>query len=153
DGLEGRLRILPRRHTRALRTGMDLLGKQPHVVLGMSPGNAFFTRKRIEIAVCGMARLFGEVTVVVPDAIAVHTYRALGYSEQQSRAKAKENGLNIKNRCQRAMERARIESPSTELRILDWECDVKSLPGYWEAYGRVCTLFDTNEHFRKDVLD
>jgi tRNA-dependent cyclodipeptide synthase len=119
----------------------------------MSPGNAFFTRKRIEIAVCGMARLFGEVTVVVPDTIAVHTYRALGYDERQSRTKARENGLNIKNRCLRAMERARIESPSTELRILDWERDVTSSPGYGEAYDRVCALFDTNECFRKDVLN
>lgn len=153
DRMEGRLRILPARHTRALRIGLDMLPKQPLIILGISPGNAFFTRKRIEIAICGMARLFGEVNVIVPDTIAVHTYRALGYSEQQSYARAKENGLNIKNRCLRAIERARIESPSAKLRMLDWERDVTTLSGYWDAYAGVCRLFETNARFRNDVLD
>jgi tRNA-dependent cyclodipeptide synthase len=152
-GLEGRLRILPRRHTRALRTGLDLLPARPLAVLGFSPGNAFFTRKRVEIAVCAMARLFGEVAVVIPDTIAVHTYRALGYNEKQSYVKARENGLNLKNRCLRAIERVRAESPTADVRILDWDRDVASLPGYSNAYARVSALFDANERFRNDVLD
>jgi tRNA-dependent cyclodipeptide synthase len=119
----------------------------------MSPGNGFFTRKRIEIAVCGMAHLFGEVAVVVPDTIAVHTYRALGYSEQQSLAKARSNGQSVKNRCQRAIERARTECPSANLRIVDWERDVASLAGYPDAYTKVCALFETNGTFRRDVLE
>src|SRR5262245_57233868 len=103
DSLEGKLRILPARHNRALRTGLELLRKRPLIILGMSPGNAFFTRKRVEIAVCAMARLFGEVAIVVPDTIAVHTYRALGYDEKQSQAKAKKKGLNIRNHCLHAI--------------------------------------------------
>lgn len=149
---EGQLRIVPANHCRALRAGLELMRKRPLVVLGMSPGNAFFTRKRIEIAVCGMARLFGEVAVIVPDTIAVHTYRALGYDEKQSKAKAREHGVNIKNRCLRAIERARIETPSAKLRMLDWEQDVASLPSYANSYAKVCELFETHEQFRKDVL-
>lgn len=153
DGVEGRLRILPRRHSRALQTGLDLMRRQPLIVLGFSPSNAFFTRKRIEIAVCGMARLFGEVNLIVPDTIAAHTYRALGYDERQSQAKAREHGINMKNRCLRAMERAQLEAPAARVRLLDWERDVAALPGYAEAYARVCHLFDTNAAFRADVLE
>jgi tRNA-dependent cyclodipeptide synthase len=152
QGIEGTLRILPLCDNRALKTGQDLLSTRPLVLLGMSPGNAYFTRKRIEIAVCGMAHLLGDVALVIPDTIATHTYRALGYPEKECQAKARANGLNIRNRALRAMERVRVDSPSGNIRILDWERDIASLPGYWQAYARVCHLFDTNERFRSDVL-
>jgi tRNA-dependent cyclodipeptide synthase len=153
EGIEGRLRILPVSHTRALQTGLDLLNQQPLVLLGISLGNTFFTRKRIEIAVCGMAHLFGQVTIVIPDVVTRHTYNALGYDEHKGRAKARAAGQKIKNRCLRAIERAHMANSSANLRILDWERDIYSLPGYWDAYAHVCRLFDTNGHFRKDVLD
>ncbi|SHL96977.1 tRNA-dependent cyclodipeptide synthase [Chitinophaga sp. CF418] len=150
---DGSLRILPLLHSPALQVGWEMLNRQPLVLLGMSPGNAFFTRKRIEVAISAMAKLFDEVHVLVPDTIAAHTYRALGYSEQEAIAKAKRNGQNIKNRCLRAMERARIESPLSKLRMLDWDQDIATLPGYEESYANVCHLFDTNEAFRRDALD
>ncbi|GAA4463222.1 hypothetical protein GCM10023189_41000 [Nibrella saemangeumensis] len=153
EGLEGRFSILPLSHSRALRTGLDLLSQQPLVLFGISPGNAFFTRKRIEIAVCGMAQLFGEVAIVVPGPISAHTYRALGYGEEKVATKVRTEGQNIRNRCLRAMERAQIENPLAKLRILDWERDIESLPGYWDAYADVCRLFNTNEQFQKAVLD
>jgi tRNA-dependent cyclodipeptide synthase len=153
DGLKGRLSILPLHHSAALQSGQEMLRRQPLVLLGMSPGNAFYTRKRIEVAICAMAELFGEVHMLVPDTISAHTYRALGYSGQESIAKAKKNGLNIKNRCLRAIELASIKSPSSKLRMLDWDEDIATLPGYQESYVGVCKLFETNAAFRQDVLD
>ncbi|QHV99437.1 tRNA-dependent cyclodipeptide synthase [Spirosoma endbachense] len=153
EGIEGKLRILPVNHSRALRTGLDLLTQRPLALLGISPGNGFFNQKRIEIGICGMAHLFGEVTIVIPDSIATHTFRALGYGEEKVRAKARTEGQKIRNRCLRAVERAQLLNPSARLRILDWESDIASLPGYWNAYAQVCKLFDTNNQFQQDVLD
>ncbi|WP_080055323.1 tRNA-dependent cyclodipeptide synthase [Spirosoma aerolatum] len=153
EGIEGRLRILPVSHTRALQIGLDLLPQQPLVLLGISLGNTFFTRKRIEIAICGMAQLFGEVTIVIPDSVTAHTYRALGYDEARSKAKARTAGQKIKNRCLRAIERARKVNPSATIRILDWEQDISTLSGYWEAYTHACQIFDRNPHFQQAVLN
>lgn len=152
DGLEGRLSILPANHSPALQIGLDLLPQRPLVLFGISPGNAFFTRKRVEVAICGMAQLFGEVTIVVPDTIGTHTYRALGLSEEKARTKARKEGLNIKNRCMRAMERALTDNPTAKLQLLDWENDIATLPGYRDTYAYVSRLFDTNPDFRQDVL-
>jgi len=153
NGVEGVLQILPLSHSRALQTGLSLLAKRPLVLFGISLGNSFFTRKRIEIAICGMAQLFGEVNIVIPDSISTHTLRALGYEESEIYSKIKKESRATKSRCLRAMERAISDNPSANIQFLDWERDIASLPGYWDAYSRVCQLFNTNQRFQKDVLD
>lgn len=153
EGLEGILSIRPAVHTPALRMGQQLLCEQPLVLLGMSPGNAFFTRKRIEIAICGFAQLVGDVTVVVPDSISIHTYRALGYSEQDCVAKARRNGNDIKKRCLKAMEKASSQSPQARLHLLDWDRDIATLKDYEQAYLHVCDLYESNAAFRHEVLE
>jgi hypothetical protein len=54
EGIEGTFRILPISHTPALKTGLDLMNQRPIALLGISLGNPFFTRKRIEITICAM---------------------------------------------------------------------------------------------------
>ena len=148
---EGRLRVLPEVHSPAFRLGLEMMRK-PHVVLlGLSPGNGFFSRKRVEIAVCGFAHLSGNLAVIVPDAIAIHTYRALGYTEHEGWASVKRNSLSLKSRCRRAIEISRGGSPAS-VRMLDWDDDVSSQALYEEAYAEVRRLFETHQRFRKDVL-
>lgn len=149
-GVEGTLRILPAGDNRSFQKGHALLPQRPLILFGMSFGNGYFTRKRIEVAICGMAHLFGEVAVV-PDTIAMHTYRGKGYSEQECRARVREYGLKMKKRSRRAIERIQAELPAARLHLLDWERDA-SLPDYPEAFAAVSELFDSNEHFRNDVL-
>jgi tRNA-dependent cyclodipeptide synthase len=126
--------------------------RKPHVVLlGMSVGNGFFSRKRIEIAICGFARLSGDLAVIVPDSIAIHTYLALGYTESEARASVKKRGLGLKSRCRRAIELSRAMSPA-KVRMLDWESDVSSQSLYQGAYAEVKRLFETHNRFRGDLL-
>jgi tRNA-dependent cyclodipeptide synthase len=153
NGLEGTLKILPRRDPGALATGLDLLAEHPLILLGFSPGNAYFTRKRIEVAICGMARLFSDVTLVIPDTISAHTYRALGLSEQKSQAKAREHGVNIRNRCLAAMRRVCEETPGANLRLLHWDTDVTALPAFPGAYAEVSRQFAEDATFQADVME
>lgn len=150
--VEGTFRIVPTRASRALATGLDLLPHRPLVLLGFSPGNGYFTRKRVEIATCGLAALLGDVTVVVPDTINAHTYRAQGYSESESLAKARRHSRHLKSHSRSAIERAQKEGLDRGIRLLDWERDVSAAASYDEAYARVRTQFEENAAFRGDVL-
>jgi tRNA-dependent cyclodipeptide synthase len=118
----------------------------------MSPGNGFFSRKRVEIAICGFARLSGNVAVVVPDTIAIHTYRALGYAERAAKERVKKHGLLLKGRCRRALELNGALSPDSQVRMLDWENDISSGSNYQSAYAEVKGLFETHQRFREDIL-
>ena len=154
DGrLEGRLRIAREPHSPALQLGLDLLDRPHTVLLGFSPGNGYFNTKRVEIALCGFAQLSGDVTVVVPDTIAAHTYRARGYSDTDSDASAKAEGRNLKRRCRRGLERSSITSPSARMRVLDWERDVWAAAWVPRAHARIEQLFETDAAFRAQTID
>lgn len=151
NGWEARFRIQPHTHSPMLRAGAQLLHRRPVVILGISPGNGYFTRERIEIAVCGMASLLGNVTVVIPDTIAAHTFRALGYDEKQSREKARHNGQNIKNRCEQAIKKARACFPEARIEMPDWETGIAAVQGYSAAYDQIKALYTTNQTFRLEI--
>lgn len=149
-GLEGRLRIDVA--DQAFRRSTELV-RGPHtVLLGMSPGNGYFTKKRVEIAVAAFAQLSGNVAVIVPDAISIHTYRALGYSESDCRAHVKKHGQHLKNRAQRAIELSAVQTPGARVRQLDWNRDVASIPGFVDARARLERLVEHDPRFRHDVL-
>lgn len=151
EGVEGQLRVLSTVHSPAFALGLELMNK-PHVVLlGMSPGNGFFSRKRVDIAVCGFAQLSGNVAVVVPDTIAIHTYRALGYTEREGRDRARKHGQLLKSRCRRSIELSRTLS-SASVRLLDWDVDVTAQHQYEAAWTEVMLLFETHKRFRADIL-
>ncbi|MCU0655008.1 MAG: tRNA-dependent cyclodipeptide synthase [Polyangiaceae bacterium] len=149
----GWLDIAETRHRPALRAGLDLIEKQPLVLLGFSPGSGYFSRRRVEVAIEAMAALFEEVLVVVPDTIVEHTYRALGYPEAQVVTKARNTSRNLQNRCQRAIELARVRYPGTRLHMLDWATDVEGQPGHDADVEEMRSLFRTHPGFRAAVLD
>ena len=154
DGrLEGRLRIAREPHSPALQLGLDLLDRPHTILLGFSPGNGYFNTKRVEIAISGFAQLSGDVTIVVPDTIAAHTYRARGYSDADSDASAKTAGGHLKRRCRRGLERSTVASPSARMRVLDWERDVWADPRVTHAHARIERLFETDAAFRQQTLE
>ena len=152
DGQYASFNILPCAHSPMFRAGQELLKDRPAIMLGISPGNGFFTRQHIEIALCAFAHLLHDVTVVIPDVIAVHTFLAMGYTEKQSLEKARHNGRNLRNRCQHAFEKAQASFPDARLQWPDWERDISVLPGYEENYAQLTDLFECNASFRQEIL-
>jgi tRNA-dependent cyclodipeptide synthase len=152
DGLEGRFQVSTRLLSPAYALGLDLLNQEHTVLFGMSPGNGYFSRRRIEIAIGAFAQLSGRVATLVPDTIALHTYRALGYAEKDARSHVRKNSLSLKNRATRAMEQSRARVPGATLWSLDWNNDVATIPGIDAAYAQVEQLFASHEVFRADVL-
>lgn len=151
-GLEGRLRISTDPMSPAYALGLDLLRRDHTVLFGMSPGNGYFSRRRIEIAIGAFALLSRRVAALVPDAIALHTYRALGYTELDARNHVRRSSLSLKRRASRAMELSRARVPDARLWSLDWNDDIAAIPGIESAYDRVERLFASHQVFRADAL-
>lgn len=153
DGrVEGRLRVLRDVHSPAYQLGLDLLERPHTALLGFSPGNGYFSTKRVEIAISGFAQLSSDVTVVVPDTIAAHTHRACGSSEADTQRRVKEIARHLHRRCRKGVERAGQIAPNARRRILHWERDVWADARIARAHARVDGLFETNADFREETL-
>lgn len=127
--------------------------EQPHLVLlGFSVGNGYFSRRRVEIAVAAFAHLSDDVVLLVPDAISVHTYRALDYGETGSRSRVKKHGVHMVNRVKRAMTLAEATNEEASLRLFCWETHIAHLPELAPALTRVETLMENSARFRSDVM-
>lgn len=147
----GVLHLQAATETVALRNGLALLPQRPLVLLGFSPGNGYFTRQRIEVAIGALAHAFDEVVVVVPDTIVQHTYRALGLPEAEAIAKARISGKKLKNRCLRAIELARQHLPAARIRMLDWASEVDADPQQTQDIEQIRQLYAEYPCFRAEV--
>ncbi len=147
----GRLDLQAADATPGLHAGLALLPQRPLVLLGFSPGNGYFTRRRVDVAIGAFARAFDEVVVVVPDTIVQHTYRALGVPEAEVIAKARTQANNLKNRCNRAIELARQHHPTARIRLLDWASEVEADPHHAEDVAQIRRLYAEHPGFRAEV--
>ena len=123
------------------------------VLLGFSVGNGYFSSKRVEIAVAAFSQLSNDVTLIVPDAISIHTYRALGYTEAQCRVRVRRKGLHMTNRVRRAMILAEAKEERASLSLIGWATHVAHLPEMEFAIAKVERLMESSGRFRADVMD
>lgn len=53
-------------------------------IIGMSPGNSYFTEEKIFKITKLIVQKYGYAVIVTPDIPAIATYRGMGYSESKS---------------------------------------------------------------------
>src|SRR5215831_2992954 len=84
--------------------GEQVLQTKGIAIVGMSPGNSCFKQQIIDELIKFVAGRFPKVYVWIPDKPAEHTYKALGYTDQESKTKARQKGNNLKNHSRRTIE-------------------------------------------------
>lgn len=73
-----------------------------HALVGVSPGNSYFSEERLTDLLGWAASLFRRVDVMIPDSAQLHTWLALGYAPGKARRKAYGEASRIYNRVTRA---------------------------------------------------
>jgi hypothetical protein len=68
--------------------GWELVKKRDLIMIGISMGNGYFNRSRLEVILTGMANYFSQLVVFIPDIPAIHTYRAIGYDKRVTKEKS-----------------------------------------------------------------
>lgn len=121
-------------------------------VVGASIGNGFYTRERVEVLLCGLARRFRRLWLVIPDRPALHTYLARGYTRDRAETKLHRDAANLRNRLTGAQAVAERDT-TCEFRWLSWADDVQGHPAYRNTLAEVSSLMQTNRMFRADVLE
>ncbi|MCX2969579.1 MULTISPECIES: tRNA-dependent cyclodipeptide synthase [Streptomyces] len=75
-----------------------------HVLIGVSPGNSYFSEERLAALLRWSTALFRTVDVIVPDVSVMHTYRALGDDSERAWSRARSQTRRISRRVARAWE-------------------------------------------------
>ncbi|MEX1111921.1 MAG: tRNA-dependent cyclodipeptide synthase [Candidatus Andersenbacteria bacterium] len=120
-------------------------------VVGMSPGNSYFSEEIIEWLLQKVAKQYGTVSVFIADIPAISTYTAVGYSEKEARAKAVLKSNNLKNKVARAIEKLNLDKK--DVHVVDWKNEIEENLEYRRHYGIVRKMYDENGSFRKDTDD
>ncbi|NBE56124.1 tRNA-dependent cyclodipeptide synthase [Streptomyces boluensis] len=79
-----------------------------HLLIGVSPGNSYFSIPNLARLMRWGHAAFRRVDVVCPDNGLVFTYRALGHSEEAAARKARKEVSGVRRRIRRAWERSGV---------------------------------------------
>ncbi|MFC1410205.1 tRNA-dependent cyclodipeptide synthase [Streptacidiphilus sp. N1-12] len=116
-----------------------------HAVIGVSPGNSYFSAQRlVDLARWGVAH-FDQVDFVYTDLHVAEMYEALGYSADDARRKAVKNLRGVRAKVNSAV--GTVGSGGGRLRAHPMSEFVDN-PAYRGIHDRIRTLLDTDPEFR-----
>ncbi|MER6996861.1 tRNA-dependent cyclodipeptide synthase [Streptomyces sp. NPDC000410] len=116
-----------------------------HAVIGVSPGNSYFSAQRVtDLARWGLAH-FEQVDFVYTDLHVAEMYAASGYDPDDARRKAVKNIRGVRAKVTNAVEA--VDPGGTRLRAHAMS-DFTGNPAYREIHAHLQELLETDEEFR-----
>lgn len=144
------LAIVNNSHDCFYRAGVSYLGERS-ILLGMSPGNGYFSEKNIFRIIAGLCRIVPRVYIIVPDAPHVYNFIGMGYSESDAKRKAKKDCNQTKNRLARVLDSIVETEAVRNFHVVDWNRDIASNVDHQRAFDTILCEYDKNEKFRTAV--
>ena len=127
----------------------ELYEKKEHVLLGISPFNSYFSEEMIGHWIQWAERSFASFNIFLPDTLPIHTFMALGYSQEKAQSKARRQAAYLKNKVIRALSNRRLTDINPKDLIIDMGFLEKN-----EAYNLLkdnCyRLYNKNPNFKKE---
>ncbi|MFB6601920.1 tRNA-dependent cyclodipeptide synthase [Streptomyces noursei] len=112
----------------------EIWARGEHVLIGVSPGNGYFSEQRLTGLLRWASEAFAEVDPIVPDVALVHTYRALGHPEERARSYAQRDTRRLCRRIARAWTASGVPEHRHRIRTLT---EFTGDPTYRALLGRV----------------
>lgn len=110
-----------------------ILDRGDHVLIGISPGNSYFSEQRITDLLRWSLPLFRRIDIIIPDSAEVATRLALGLTEDQAHRKARGAANRIRNRTVRACATAGVPADRSRILLLS---EVAEQSAYQDARQR-----------------
>ncbi|MGP3971592.1 tRNA-dependent cyclodipeptide synthase [Streptomyces sp. 6N223] len=126
-----------------------ILDRGDHVLIGVSPGNSYFSEARITDLLRWAAARFRRVDVVIPDSAEVETWRALGYADDQAHRRARAKAGRVRNRVTRAWLAAGVPSDRFGLLLLS---EIAGWPRYERLLRESEDAIDTDSALHDTYL-
>jgi cyclo(L-tyrosyl-L-tyrosyl) synthase len=133
----------------AFKNGYNIVDAKGTAIIGMSPGNSYFKRETIDTLITECAKKFSKIILMIPDKPAVHTYKAIGYSDSDAERKARLKCNALVNNCNYSLSKINNDA----IVIAKWDNSIVNSSEYNNQYNYFNELYNTNEAFRKDVRD
>ena len=118
------------------------------MVVGLSPGNGFYSSENILSLVKGLCSLVPKLLIIIPDVIHVHNFRGMGYSEELAIKKAGNESRRLKNRLTHVTSLLTDEFNLDNFHVLDWQKDIEESQSYQRSVDKILTHYHANHSFR-----
>ncbi|WP_078965947.1 tRNA-dependent cyclodipeptide synthase [Streptomyces aureocirculatus] len=119
-----------------------LLRDADHLLIGVSPGNGYFSIPTLTRVFRWAHATFQRVDVIVPDRSLASNYRAQGYPDQAAHKKARTEVSCVRRRIRRAFERSEIPGEDQHTHLLS---DLAQSDAYQRLHLRVRDALTTDE--------
>jgi len=132
--------------------GWELVQKRGLMTVGISIGNGYFNKERLEVILMGMANYFAEVLIIIPDLPTLHSYLALGYDEHHAMERVKKHRQDISRCCRQISEQAESVFAKKNVNILTWSDHLFPKDYYRSAYDRAVAIYNSDDGFKESIL-
>ncbi|GAA4619038.1 tRNA-dependent cyclodipeptide synthase [Actinoallomurus liliacearum] len=137
-------------------TSHSVWEQREHVVVGVSPGNSYFSVPLLTGLLGWLCEEFAHVDVVIPDLALEHTFLALGYDERRAAKKTRGEINALRNRIVRAWESSGGPRETDGLHRMSGlasnEIYRERLAECEQALGKDDALWETCAKMSRDVL-
>ncbi|MDR0678198.1 MAG: tRNA-dependent cyclodipeptide synthase [Holosporaceae bacterium] len=124
-----------------------LFNTKEHALLGISPFNSYYVKENLEKLFSWALNTFKEITVFIPNEIAVYTLQAVGYPQQKAEKKTRRQDHYLKNKAIKAL----ITSGLSEIEAQDKIVCLSDLTSN-KVYIKLCNhcrdLYKNDNSFR-----
>lgn len=122
--------------------------KKDLALIWMSVGNSYFSEEKVQKLIEFSERNFEKIIVMSPNIPAEHTFRALGYKENEAKKRARDDSNLLINRAKRKIE---LLKDKDKFEIWEWKRDVSANEFYKDKYKEIYKLYKTNMEFKIDA--
>ncbi|QUH04094.1 tRNA-dependent cyclodipeptide synthase [Saccharopolyspora erythraea] len=105
-----------------------------HALIGVSPGNSYFSRHRLAALACWADRFFESIDIVYADMHLEAVLTAIGYTPGHARRKSRKELEGVRRRIRRAMEQLECTAARIGVSALS---DFLSTPAYRDLHRTV----------------
>ncbi|MFC7302865.1 tRNA-dependent cyclodipeptide synthase [Streptomyces monticola] len=116
-----------------------------HAVIGVSPGNSYFSARRLGALARWGVEHFDRVDFVYTDLHVAEMYETFGYSARDARRKAVKNLRGVRAKVTGAVEAMGVGG---RLRAYAMS-DLTAIPAYRKLHDHLWTLLETDAEFRR----
>ncbi len=138
------------RSSQFYQNGISDFGEKS-ILVGMSPGNGFFSEQNMTDILLGMCKLAPEVYIVIPDEPHIHNFIGMGYSAEKAKKKAKRDITQIHKRMQRVVDALANKTDNVNYSIIDWRRNIEMNNQYQSNYTRICNLYNEELDFQNQI--
>jgi cyclo(L-tyrosyl-L-tyrosyl) synthase len=128
----------------------DIWTRGEHALIGVSPGNGYFTQHRLAALAAWAKNYFNEVNFVYADVHVDSMFAAFGYAPEHARKRANKEIKSVRRRIVHGLEQ--IGSTRTRFRIQPLS-DFLDLPTYRQLQGTIETLLHADGRAWSACLD